>query len=129
MIFEVLNDYDIILVRNVAKQLAFSIGFSIEDITRIDLATSELAHNLIYHAVQGKLVIDKIIHIGRTALEIISIDTGPGITDVDQALKLGYSTRGTLGTGLASTKEVMDEFSISSQVGIGTIVTVRKWLK
>lgn len=132
MIFDVVNSYDIIFVRNAAKELASSIGFSKEDITRIDLAVSELAHNIISHAVQGKLVLDKITDSetnGRLAFEAVSIDKGPGIKDVEKALEIGYSTKGSLGTGLASTKEVMDFFTISSQVGIGTKVTVRKWLK
>lgn len=132
MIFDVVNNYDIIFVRNASKELASSIGFSKEDITRIDLAVSELAHNLISHAGNGRLIIDKITNIetrGRLAFEAISIDKGPGIKDVEKALEIGYSTKGSLGTGLASIKEVMDYFTISSQVGIGTRITVRKWLK
>lgn len=129
MTFDIVSDLDIIFVRNAAKKLATSIGFSREDITRIDIAISELAHNLISHAVQGKLIIDKVEIAGKIAFEAVSIDEGPGIKDVDLALQLGYSTGGTLGTGLVSIKEVMDEFKISSMVGIGTKIIVRKWFR
>lgn len=129
MLFEVENDFDVLCARNAAKHLASKMGFSTEDRTRIDLAISELANNLIRHAVQGKLIFCKQACPGHAAFVAISMDSGPGINDLEQALRLGFSTKGSLGTGLSTVKEVMDEFSITSHAGTGTLVKVRKWLK
>jgi serine/threonine-protein kinase RsbT len=128
MIFDVENDFDVLFVRNAAKHLASEMGFSAEDRTRIDLAVSELAHNLIRHAGHGKLMINQWEYQGQTAFEAISVDSGPGIEDLEKVLQWGYSTKNTLGTGLPSVKEVMDDFCIDSRTGIGTRVIVRKWL-
>lgn len=128
MIFDVENEFDVLLVRNSAKYLASEMGFSKEDKTRIDLAISELANNLIRHACHGRLIFYKREYQGRTAFEVVSLDSGPGIVDPEKVLQWGFSTKDSLGTGLPSVREVMDDFSIHSQAGIGTRVKVRKWL-
>ncbi|MHB8124139.1 MAG: anti-sigma regulatory factor [Desulfitobacteriaceae bacterium] len=129
IVFDIVNELDVLSARNAAKHLAGEMGFSKEDTARIDLAVSELAHNLISHAVRGKLMFYKRLFFGRTVFEAVSSDNGPGIDDLDRAFELGFSTKGSLGIGLNSVLEVVDEFSINSKAGAGTQVIVRKWLK
>lgn len=129
VLLEVENDFDVLCARNAAKDLARKMGFSIEDRTRIDLAVAELANNLIRHAVQGKLIFCKQVGPGHVAFIAVAMDSGPGIGNLEQALRLGFSTKGGLGTGLSTVKEVMDEFSITSRTGACTLIKVRKWLK
>ncbi|HWQ89499.1 MAG TPA: ATP-binding protein [Desulfitobacteriaceae bacterium] len=127
--FSITNELDVLLVRNAAKSLAGEMGFSREDIARIDLAVSELAHNLISHAIQGKLTFHKRFFSERTVFEAISLDNGPGIDNLEKAFELGYSSKDSLGIGLNSVLEVVDELLIDSDTGRGTQVIVRKWLK
>ena len=63
----------------------------------------------------------------KNGIEIVACDSGPGIPDVPQAMLDGYSTCGNLGLGLPGSRRLMDEFEISSEIGLGTIVTMRKW--
>jgi serine/threonine-protein kinase RsbT len=127
--FDIETKLDVLSARNAAKHLAGEMGFSKEDTAKIDLAVSELAHNLISHAIRGKLKFYKRFFSGRIMFEAVSLDNGPGINDLNQAFELGFSTKGSLGIGLNSVMEVVDEFSINSKVGAGTQVIVRKWLK
>jgi len=61
-------------------------------------------------------------------ITIIASDSGPGIADIPQALRDGYSSSGGLGLGLPGVRRLMDEFDINSRAGGGTTVTVTKWL-
>ncbi len=126
---DITNELDVLFARNTAKCLAGEMGFSREDIARIDLAVSELAHNLISHAIQGKLILNKRFSSGQTVFEAVSLDNGPGIDDLERVFELGYSTKGSLGIGLNSVLEVVDELLIDSDAGKGTQVIVRKWLR
>jgi serine/threonine-protein kinase RsbT len=126
---DITNELDVLFARNTAKSLAGEMGFSREDIARIDLAVSELAHNLISHATHGKLILNKRFSSGQTVFEAVSLDNGPGIDDLERVFELGYSTKGSLGIGLNSVLEVVDELLIDSDAGKGTQVIVRKWLR
>lgn len=126
---DITNELDVLFARNTAKSLAGEMGFSREDIARIDLAVSELAHNLISHAIQGKLILNKRFSSGQSVFEAVSLDNGPGIDDLERVFELGYSTKGSLGIGLNSVLEVVDELLIDSDAGKGTQVIVRKWLR
>jgi len=66
---------------------------------------------------------------GRRGILVVAQDTGPGIPDVEQAMRDGFSTGKSLGLGLPGARRLMDEFEISSQVGVGTTVTMRKWVR
>ncbi|HWQ71386.1 MAG TPA: anti-sigma regulatory factor [Desulfitobacteriaceae bacterium] len=127
--FNIETKLDVLSARNAAKYLAEEMGFSKEDTAKIDLAVSELAHNLISHAVRGRLKFRKRLFSGRTMFEAVSSDSGPGIDNLDKVFEMGFSTKDSLGIGLNSIMEVVDEFSINSKAGVGTQVTVRKWLK
>lgn len=126
--YKIETKLDVLSARNAAKHLAGEMGFSKVDTAKIDLAVSELAHNLFFHAVRGKLKFNKRLFSGRKMFEAVSLDYGPGIDNLDQAFELGFSTKGSLGIGLNSIMEVVDEFLINSKAGEGTQVIVRKWL-
>jgi serine/threonine-protein kinase RsbT len=120
---------DIVDARQVGRQLALELGFSATDRTLIATAISELARNILLYAKSGEILLSVIDHHGRRGIELVARDRGPGIADVTRALQGGYSTSGGLGLGLAGTRRLMDEFEISSVVGNGTTVTVKKWLR
>jgi len=126
----ILFDSDIWKVRKMGREFAAQIGFNEVEAGEIEIAIAELATNLIKHrALHGELIFTTLVEANRVGLEIRAEDKGPGIKNIEQALQDGFSTRGTLGIGLAGVKRLMDEFTIESEMGKGTLITVRKWLK
>ena len=107
--------------------MAADIGFEPRDLTRITAAISELARNIIAYAKRGEIVLLSIDQEKRQGIAVVSRDDGPGIRDLSQAMRDGFSTSGRLGLGLPGVKRLMDEFEIVSEPGRGTAVTVRKW--
>ncbi|MBF0525934.1 MAG: anti-sigma regulatory factor [Deltaproteobacteria bacterium] len=128
MQIEIKTVEDIVASRSLAKEMAKEIGFGIVDQTKIATVISELTRNIIKYAVEGLLQISIIESINRKGLEIICEDRGPGIADIELALKPGYSTSRGLGMGLPGAKKLMDELEVSSEMGKGTRITARKWL-
>lgn len=120
---------DIVTARQRGRALALELGFNGADVTLIAAAISEVARNIVDHAKCGEIVMSSINGQsgGRRGIEIIARDQGPGIRDVAQAMQYGYSTRKGLGVGLPGAKWLMDEFDISSELGRGTTITMRKW--
>jgi serine/threonine-protein kinase RsbT len=127
-IMEIKNEADIIRARVRAKAVAEALGFNYMDQTRIATAVSELARNSYQHAGEGEMTIKPLNRQGRKGIEIIVEDHGPGIENLELALKGGHSTAGGLGMGLSGSKRLMDEFDIKTKSGEGTVVTIRKWL-
>jgi serine/threonine-protein kinase RsbT len=123
------SESDIVTVRKAVRAAAEALGFGITDITRIVTAASELARNVFIYVGSGVMHWRELDSGGSVGIELKFEDNGPGIADIKQAMEGGYSTSGSLGLGLPGTKRLMDEMEINSQVGKGTIVTVRKWLK
>ena len=109
------------------RKAAESLGFGLTDVTRLVTAASELAHNIFCHAGKGFLLWINLQDQEKHGLELTFIDEGPGITDIEQAMQPGYSTRSRHGMGLLGAKLLVDELTIASQAGKGTTVTVRKW--
>lgn len=120
---------DIVTARQRGRALALELGFNGADVTLIAAAISEVARNIVDHAKCGEILMSSVngLNGGRRGIEIIARDQGPGIRDVAQAMQYGYSTRKGLGVGLPGAKWLMDEFDISSEVGRGTTITMRKW--
>lgn len=127
-VVEVRNEADIVGARVRAKAMAESLGFGFMDQTRIATAVSELARNAFQFAGGGKVTIKPECGQGRKGIVIVVEDHGPGIENLELALKGGYSTGGGLGLGLSGSKKLMDEFYIKTKIGEGTTVTLRKWL-
>jgi serine/threonine-protein kinase RsbT len=121
------SDRDIVLARQKGRGMAVELGFSSVDATLIATAISELARNIVSYARSGKIVLRRIRGSNRVGILIIASDDGPGIADVQQALRDGFSTSGSLGLGLPGVRRLMDEFGINSRPSQGTTVTVKKW--
>jgi serine/threonine-protein kinase RsbT len=123
------HEMDIVSARQKGRELATAVGFSSTDQTLIALAISEIARNIISYAQCGKVTLSRVADGGRRGVLIVAIDDGPGIADVELAMRDGYSTGGSLGVGLPGAKRVMDDFELVSAPGKGTTITMRKWLR
>ncbi|WP_139491920.1 anti-sigma regulatory factor [Brevibacillus dissolubilis] len=121
------NEQDIVLARQVGRNLAKELGYGNIEQSRVATAISELARNIFLYAGEGSIVLEHIQKEGRVGLRITANDQGPGITDLRKAMEHGYSTSGGLGAGLPGVKRMMDEFAIDSMPGKGTEVVVTKW--
>jgi len=120
-------DQDIVLARQKGRVMASELGFSSGDATFIATAISELARNIVSYARKGEITLKMVNGLNRQGIAVIATDEGPGIADIRQALRDGFSTSGSLGLGLPGVRRLMDEFAITSQPGRGTIVAVKKW--
>lgn len=125
----VASDTDVVTARQRARDLARELGFSTTDQTTIATAVSEIARNIVVYAGCGQVWVRAADEGGRHGLVVVARDEGPGIPDVEQALADGYSTSGSLGVGLSGSKRLMDDLDIQSGAGVGTTVTMRKWLR
>jgi serine/threonine-protein kinase RsbT len=119
---------DIVAARQVGRELATKLEFSLTDVTMITTAISEVARNISTYAGRGKIRLGVTQRHGRQALTVQAIDSGPGIADVERALEDGFSTSSGLGLGLPGARRLMDDFELESEVGVGTTVTMWKWL-
>jgi serine/threonine-protein kinase RsbT len=123
----VASDIDIVSARQQGRALAMRLGFSSSDATMVATAISELARNIVLYAKRGEIILAAVVNSEHRGLVITACDDGDGIADIRQALQDGYSTSGRMGVGLPGVKRLMDEFEISSTVGKGTVVSVKKW--
>lgn len=123
------RDGDIIAARQKGRDLAAQAGFKGSDLTIIATAISEIARNIIVFAQQGEVSLRLIEKAGKRGVLIVAEDRGPGIADIEQAMRDGFSTGKSLGLGLPGAKRLMDEFEIVSEVGKGTVITMRKWTR
>jgi len=112
-----------------ARRRAAQLGFEPNICYHIATAVSELVTNLLRHAGGGEILIRDIYADSSQGIEIISLDHGPGIADINLALREGFSTSGGLGGGLPGIRRLMDELWITSELGRGTRVITRKWLR
>ena len=120
---------DIVTARQHGRSLAAELGFEGADLTLIAAAISEVSRNIVEYARRGEIVFQPANHGNRRGLCIVARDKGPGIPDVAQAMQYGYSSRRGLGVGLPGAKLLMDDFDIVSKVGVGTTITMKKWLQ
>jgi len=118
---------DVVRVRQVAREWAVAQGLSLVDQTKIVTAASELARNTLDHGGGGTVRLEAINSEMRQGLRLTFEDRGPGIPDIDLALKDGYTTSGGLGLGLSGARRLSNEFEIFSRVGEGTRVTITRW--
>jgi serine/threonine-protein kinase RsbT len=123
----VLSDADMVPARAEGRALADRMGFSRTDATLIATAISEVGRNILVHAGHGEIVLSPLQDNGRSGVEVVARDEGPGIIDTDAALRDGYASRGGLGLGLPGARRLMDDFDIVSRLGEGTTVTMKKW--
>jgi serine/threonine-protein kinase RsbT len=117
----------VVLVRQFVRRRAVELGFSLVDQTKIVTAASELARNTVLHGGGGTAVVEAVSDGIRRGIRLTFEDRGPGIADIEQAMKDGFSTAGGLGLGLSGAKRLSSEFSITSAPGAGTRVVITRW--
>jgi serine/threonine-protein kinase RsbT len=118
---------DIAAARRVVREVATKVGFGVTETVRIVTAASELGRNVHKYAGKGTMHWRLLNNGAKTGLELRFEDQGPGIANLDEALKEGHSTGGGLGMGLPGAKRLMDEMEIRTGKGEGTTVTITKW--
>lgn len=121
------RDGDIVEARQKGRELAQQIGFSGSDLTLIATAISEIARNIVVYAGRGHIDLSIAEKNGKRGILVVARDEGPGIPDIERAMRDGYSTGNSLGLGLPGSRRLMDDFEIDSAVGRGTTVIMRKW--
>jgi serine/threonine-protein kinase RsbT len=120
---------DIVAARRKARELAAEVGFFGSDLTIIATAISEVARNIVVYADRGEIVLSVVRNGSRRGVLVIARDHGPGIPDIERAMRDGFSTGKSLGLGLPGAKRLMDEFEITSEIGKGTTITMRQWTR
>ena len=118
---------DMIKARQLVRDCAIFQGLSLVDQTKIVTAASELARNTLIHGGGGEMRLQSLNDGSRRGVKVIFADRGPGIPNIELAMKDGYTTRGGLGLGLSGSKRLVNEFSIESQSGKGTTVSIVRW--
>ena len=121
------SDEDVVRVRQMTRRWAVDLGFSLVDQTKIVTAASELARNTLIHGGGGVTRLEALEEGGRRGLRLTFEDKGPGIADVAQALRDGFTTGSGLGLGLGGARRLSSEFDIASVPGQGTRVRITRW--
>jgi serine/threonine-protein kinase RsbT len=118
---------DVVRVRQATRTFAVEIGLSLVDQTKIITASSELARNTLDYGGGGEVVLELVEQGGRRGVRLTFEDKGPGIADIEQALKDGFTSGKGMGLGLGGAKRLCNEFSIASKPGEGTKVSIARW--
>jgi len=127
IVVQIKEEADIVRARTTAKEMARELGFGLVDQTRISTAVSELARNIYVYAGEGEVHIEELSS-PRQAIRITFIDQGPGISDIELAMKDGWSSQGSMGKGLPGAKRLSDFIEVKTEPGKGTTVIIEKWL-
>ena len=118
---------DVVKVRQQVRAWSVGVGFSLVDQTKIITAASELARNALEYGGGGTMLMEEVTNLPRKGLRLTFTDEGPGIPDIDQALRDGFTSGGGLGLGLGGARRLANEFYIKSEIGKGTQVTIVRW--
>ena len=118
---------DIIKARQLVRDCAIFQGLSLVDQTKLVTAASELARNTVVHGGGGEMRLQALNDGPRRGVKAMFVDAGPGIANLELAMKDGYTTRGGLGLGLSGSKRLVNEFAIESEPGKGTTVSIVRW--
>ena len=118
---------DVVAVRQAVRQRAVELGFNLVDQTKIVTAASELARNTLQYGGGGTLRIEEVLQGTRRGIRLVFEDNGPGIANIELAMKDGYTTGNGLGLGLSGAKRLSNDFFIESRPGEGTRVTIVRW--
>jgi serine/threonine-protein kinase RsbT len=123
------HEADIVTARQKGRELAAASGLSTTEQTLIATAISEVARNIVVYARRGEVIVAPLEQQGRRGVLVVARDEGPGIANPELAMRDGYSTTNSLGMGLPGAKRLMDEFELSSTLGKGTTITMKKWVR
>lgn len=126
---QVRRKQDLVLIRAYGRSLAARLGFSKNDQTLIATALSELGRNVLQYAGSGNVRLSGNEPMEQKGITIVVTDQGPGIQNVEQAMTEGFSTGKGMGIGLTGAQRIMDQFEVESQIGKGTTITMRKWVR
>jgi serine/threonine-protein kinase RsbT len=118
---------DVVLVRQAVRKASVAQKFSLVEQTKLITAASEIARNTLDYGGGGEALIEVLREAPRTGVRVTFIDQGPGIPDIEQALRDGFTTGGGLGHGLGGAKRLVDDFTITSVVGSGTTISITRW--
>jgi serine/threonine-protein kinase RsbT len=119
---------DVVRMRQWVRARAMGIGFNLVEQTKIVTAASELARNILEHGGgEGHVQLDLVTNNSRNGLRLTFEDKGPGIADIEQALKDGFTSGSGLGLGLGGSKRLVNEFEIASRPGEGTRIAITRW--
>lgn len=118
---------DVVTVRQRVRAWATEAGFSLVDNTKIVTAASELARNLLIYGGGGEVRLELLRQSTRRGLRVTFEDHGPGIANIEEALRDGFTSGKGLGLGLGGSRRLVNEFAIRSAPGEGTTVTITRW--
>ena len=124
---DIRSPQDVVAVRQLVREWALCAGFSLVDQTKIVTAASELARNTLTHGGGGTVRLEALNDGNRRGIRVVFEDHGPGIPDVEQAMRDGFTTAGGLGLGLGGAKRLANDFEIDSEPGRGTRVMITRW--
>lgn len=124
---EIQSSDDVVRVRQLTRTLALEAGLSLVDQTKIITAASELARNALDYGGGGHVIGETLENQGRNGVRLTFVDTGPGISDIETALKDGFTSGKGMGLGLGGAKRLSNEFQIASKLGEGTKVMIARW--
>jgi serine/threonine-protein kinase RsbT len=124
---ELRSSEDIVLVRQAVRKMAVGLGFGLVDQTKVVTASSELARNMINYGGGGTVQLEVVQNDRRSGLRLVFEDRGPGIPDIELAMKDGYTSGQGMGLGLGGAKRLSHEFEIHSKVGEGTRISILRW--
>ena len=126
-LIDIRSSEDVVAVRQVVRQRAVDLGFSLVDQTKIVTAASELARNTLQYGGGGHVCIEAVESAGKRGIRLTFEDKGPGIADLTLAMRDGYTTGNGLGLGLSGARRLSNEFHIDSRPGEGTVVSIVRW--
>lgn len=121
------NSADVVAARQKVRQWALEMKFTLVDQTKLVTAASELARNALEHGKGGQMLIQQVENLAKNGLKLVFEDNGPGIKDIEAALRDGFTTGGGMGLGLGGSKRLVNDFQIESEPGKGTRITVVRW--
>ncbi len=121
------SDETVMTARQKGRELGMSVGIKGSDLTLLATAISEIARNIVQYAGRGEMEFRSVVRGGKRGLKIIARDKGPGIDDVAQAMRDGFTTSRGMGLGLPGARRLMDDFEIFSEAGKGTTISMIKW--
>ncbi|MEO6308624.1 MAG: anti-sigma regulatory factor [Nitrospiraceae bacterium] len=125
--FPIRSSDDIVKIRQITRELTLMQAFSLVDQTKMVTAASELARNVLEHGGGGDARLEALQDGNRRGVRATFVDQGPGIPDLEKALKDGFTTRDGMGLGLSGSKRLTNEFEIHTEVGKGTSVMIARW--
>ncbi len=123
------TDADVVTARQEARTMGASLGFTSTDLTLLATAISEVARNITTYAGMGQVALRVVRQGAREGIEVVASDDGPGIADVELAMRDGYTTGNGLGLGLPGTRRLVDDFELATEPGVGTTIRLVKWTR